>query len=169
MVRDEADDLRSNVEAIDGVDVQPVEYRYGWLNAGLLVIERSDAPVHDSGGRRLAEIVAKSAEHQGRQARAIEIAVQFARFVHHHERVRPDVTFRVPLRFLFAPDRREQFRHALPVDPRIRASRSPIEGRAACRRSFSISPHMRSAGRSSSGNARQSAAVWSSRANSKRA
>src|SRR5262245_16615854 len=119
MVRDETDDLPSNVEAVDAVDVQPVEQRHGRLNAGLLVIERSDAPFHDSGGRRLAEIVAHGAEHQGSQAGAIEIAVQFERFVNHHERVCPDVTFGMPRRFLNAPDGWKHFRHHLSDDPEI--------------------------------------------------
>src|SRR5262245_47915376 len=96
MVRDETDHLRSNVEAVDTVDVQPVEQRYGRLDAGLLVIERSDPPVNDSRGRRLAQIVAESTEHHGNQTRAIEITIQLARLVHHHQRVRPDVAFRVP-------------------------------------------------------------------------
>ena len=45
------------------------------------------------------------------------------------------------------------------MTPRSSASRKPIDGRSACNSSFSISPQIRSAGRSSSGSSRQSAAV----------
>src|SRR5262245_1624734 len=110
MVRNEADDLRSNIEAVDAVNVQPVEQRYRRFDARLLVIQRSDAPLYERSGRRLPKVVAKRAEHDGDQTRAIEITVQLARLVHNHERVSPDVTFRMPLRLLFAPNRRQQFR-----------------------------------------------------------
>jgi hypothetical protein len=39
--------------------------------------------------------------------------------------VRPDVTFGVPFRFLFASDHREQFGHHLPDDPEIERELEP--------------------------------------------
>ena len=76
MLRDEADDLRPHVEAIDGMDVQAIEQRQRRLDARLLVIERADASVDERRRRRLAEVVTDGAEHHRDQPRAIEIAVQ---------------------------------------------------------------------------------------------
>ena len=55
------------------------------------------------------------------------------------------------------------------MTPRSSASARPIDGRCALSSSFSNSPQMRSAGRSSSGIVRHNAAVSSSSANSNRA
>ena len=63
VVRDDAEDVPADVEAADGVDVQPVEQRRRRRDAGLFVIDRPDAAVEERGRRRLAEIVADGAEH----------------------------------------------------------------------------------------------------------
>ncbi len=109
-MRDEPGNLPAHVEAVDGVDVQTIEQRHRWLHAGLLVIEGPDAAIDHRGRRRLPEVVADGAEHDGDEARAIEIAVQRPRRVDHHQRVRPDVAFGMPLGLLLAPDERQQLR-----------------------------------------------------------
>ena len=78
------------------------------------------------------------------------------------QRVHPDVALRMPLGLLRAADERLQLREtAVATTPRSSASAKPIDGRGA-NSSFSISPQIRSAGRSSSGIARHSARVPSS-------
>ncbi len=54
VLRDQADHLLAHVEAVDGVDVEPIEQGIGRLDAGLLVIERADAAIDERGGRRLS-------------------------------------------------------------------------------------------------------------------
>ena len=68
---------------------------------------------------RLSEVVTDGAEHHRDQPRPIEIAVHLARPVDHHQRVRPDVAFRMPLRFLLAADERLQLRKQLVDDAEI--------------------------------------------------
>src|SRR5215204_1982123 len=57
MLSDEAEDLTTHVEAVDGVHVQPIEQRFGGFDAGLLVIERTDAAIDEGRGQRLAEVM----------------------------------------------------------------------------------------------------------------
>ena len=128
----------------------------GRLDARLLVAERADAAVDDRGRGRLAEVVTHRGEHDGRQPRAIEIGISRS----------------VPRRSPSACESRRRPRDAIPVPagqpmsacisgssravtPISRASAKPIDGRAAWSSSFSNSPQTRSAGRSSSGMARQ--------------
>ncbi len=61
------------------------------------------------------EVVADGAEHHGDQPRPIEIAVRAPRLVDHHQRVDPDVAFRVPFRLLLAADQRPHLRE-YPID-----------------------------------------------------
>ena len=87
------------------VDVQAVEQRERRLNARLFMIERAGcvrrSPPSSAAcrgrGRRRRSITRN-------EARPIEVAVQLARFVDDDQRVRPDVTLRVPLRLLLAAD-----------------------------------------------------------------
>ena len=71
-------------------------------HARLLVVQRADAPVDHRGRRRLAEVMTQGAEHDGDHLRPGEVGIQRARLVDDHQRVHPDVPFRVPLRFLRA-------------------------------------------------------------------
>ena len=127
MIGDEADDLRAHVEAVDAVDVESIQQRERRLDARLLMVDRSDPPVDHGCRRRLAEVMADGAEHHRRQPRPIEVAVQLARLVDHHQRVDPHVPFGMPLRLLLAADERTR---ALAADgrstPRSSASVNPI-------------------------------------------
>ncbi len=114
MLGDEADDLPAHVEAVDGVDVQPIEQRLGRLDAGLLVIERADAAVDERRRRRLAEVVADGAEHHRDQPRPIEVAVRARASSITISVCDPDVAFGVPLRLLLAADERPHLgQHAI--------------------------------------------------------
>ncbi len=87
-----------------------------------------------------------------------------ARLVHHHQRVHPDVAFRVPLRLLRAADERHELGQHARDDAEVERQRqADRRARGAWSSSFSISPQMRSGGRSSSGMRRHRAAVASSR------
>ena len=75
-----------------------------------------------------------------------------ARLVDDEQRVHPDVALGMPFRLLRTTDERLQLGEELVDRRRARArARSPTDGRSARSSSFSISPQMRSAGRSSSG------------------
>ena len=119
-------------------------------NALLLVIHRSNAAVDDRRRRRLAEVVADGAEHDRDLLRTIEIVDARAAPDRRPEacgpRRRPRDAIRVPAGSRPAPAAPETGRGRRP-DP-SRAIR-PIDGRGASS-SFSISPQIRSAGRSSS-------------------
>jgi hypothetical protein len=115
MLRDQAEYLRADVEAVDRVDVQSIQEPRRRLDAGLLVVERADPAIEDRRCRRFAEVVAQGAEHDGDEPRPIEVRVEGACLVDDHERVRPDVAFRMPFRLLLAPDERPQLRQQ-PVD-----------------------------------------------------
>ena len=54
MVCDDAEDVAADVDAVDGVQVQPIEERSGNWDTSLLVSERPDASINHCGGRRLA-------------------------------------------------------------------------------------------------------------------
>src|SRR5438105_14271455 len=49
VVRDQANDLCTDVEAVDGVDVQPIEQQERRRDARLLVIERANPSVAEGG------------------------------------------------------------------------------------------------------------------------
>ena len=151
MVRDDAQDLRADVVAVDRVDVQAIEDRGGRGDASLLVIDRADPSVDERRRRRLAEVVADGAEHHRRSARARSRSSM---------RVRAwSITISVctqtspsgchsgscgqPTSALISGKRRS-------TTPRSSASPNPIDGRAGRSSSFSISPQIRSGGRSSS-------------------
>ena len=125
VLRDEADDLPAHVEAVDRVDVQPIEQRLGRLDAGLLVIERADAAIDEGGRRRLSQVVAHGAEHDRNQPRATEIAVRPPCFVDDHQRVDPDVAFGVPFRLLFAADEWTHLREHAIDDAKVERQHEP--------------------------------------------
>jgi len=77
------------------------------------VIERPDPAVDERRRWRLAEVVADSCEHHGDEPRAIEVGVQLARLVDHHQGMRPDVAFGVPVWLLVAAHERQQLRKDL--------------------------------------------------------
>ena len=92
--------------------------------------------------RRLAEVVADGAEHHRDQPRAIEIAVQLARLVDDHQRVRPDVALRdatpAPARSRRAAAAPEGLRS---MTPRSSASAKPIDGRVGLQQQlFDLAP-----------------------------
>ena len=160
----------TNVEAVDRVDVEPIEHRGRRRDAGGLVTARSDPSVLECGRGRLAEIVQQRAEHDRDAARQIEIVDAVARAVDDQQRVHPDVAFGMPLGLLRAVD------ESPPARARASARRR-ARGRASARSTGApreaaaspLSPQMRSAGRSSSGIAAQRRAVAGSSAQSKRA
>ena len=90
-------------------------------HAGLLVVVRADPTVEERRGRWLAEVVAHRAEHHGHFRPPGQIVDAAARLVDHHQRVRPDVAFRVPFRLLPAPDERLHLRQQAPDDAQCRA------------------------------------------------
>ena len=93
---------------------------------GLFVIHRSDAAVAEGGRRRLAEIVAHRAEHDGDLLGMRQVVDPRPRLVDHHQRVDPDVPFGMPLRLLRAADR-------APAAPGTAARRRPARAPAAGR------------------------------------
>ena len=130
MVRDDASHLPRDIVTADRLDVQAVEQRGGWRDAGLLVIDGSNAAIEKRGRRRLAEVVAHGAEHDGQLPRAVEVVDPRARLVDDEQRVHPDVSLRVPLRLLRAADERLQLRKE-PIDRRrdpARARSRPTAG-----------------------------------------
>ena len=169
-MRDKAEHLSAYVLAINGVDVQAVEKRGGGRDSFLLVIHRADAAVEEGRCRRLAEIVGDRAKHHDDSIRAIQVVDALPRLVDHHQRVHPHVAFRMPFRFLLAADQCLQLRKQLVDDAELqRERRTRLTGRCARSSSFSISPQMRSGGRSSSRIDRHSAPVCSSSVSSNRA
>ena len=90
--------------------LKPIEQPFRRLHTRLLMIGRPDAAVDHRGRRGLAQIVAECAEHDRDQSRTIEVVVQRPRLVDDHQRVRPDVAFRMPLGFLLAADEGVQLR-----------------------------------------------------------
>ena len=147
--------LRAHVVAVDRVDVQPIEHGRRRRDARLLVIERSDAAVDERRRRRLAEVVADGAEHHGellardRDRRCASRASSITSSVctqtspsgcHSGSCGQPTSAF--------------SSGNSRSMTPSSSASAKPIDGRAASSSSFSISPQIRSAGRSSSGDAR---------------
>ena len=139
MLRHEADDLLPDVVAVDRPHVEPIEKGERGRDALLLVIHRADAAVDHRGGRRLAEIVAHRAEHDGDLLRPRQIVDAAARLVDHLQRVHPHVALGMPFRLLRTPGERLQLRKQLATTPRSIASAKPIDGRGA-KSSFSISP-----------------------------
>ena len=109
-------------------------------------------PSIERGRRRLAEVVADRAEHHGDRAAADRGRRSLARLVDHHQRVRPHVAFGMPLRLLLAADERPHLgQHAVDRRRGRARARSRSTAASAWSSSFSISPQIRSAGRSSSG------------------
>jgi hypothetical protein len=104
------------------VHVQAIEQRQGRRHAGLLVVEGPDTSVDTRRRCRLAEVVADGAKHDGREAGAIEVAVEASRLVDHQQRVRPHIAFGMPLRFLLAAGEGRHLRKDALDDPRSIAS-----------------------------------------------
>ena len=104
------DALLPDVDAAHRVDVETIEDGGRRRDARLLVIDRSDPSVHERGGWRLAEIVADRPEHDGDLLRMGKVVDARARLVDHHQRMDPDVPFRMPLGLLRTADERFQLR-----------------------------------------------------------
>ena len=60
MLGDQPDHLLADGEAIDRVDVQPIEQPQRRLDTRLLVVQRPDAAVDHRGRRGLAQVVARA-------------------------------------------------------------------------------------------------------------
>mgnify|MGYP003694295745 CR=1 FL=1 len=110
-------------------------------DALLLVIHRSNAPVDERRRRRLAEVVADRAEHDGELLGPRQIVDARARLIDHLQRVHPDVAFRVPLRLLRAvrraPAVRETVRSMMPSSS---AKAKPIDGRRREQQLLELAP-----------------------------
>ena len=78
----------------------------------------------------LPKIVADGAEHHNRQRRPAEVAVSASGLVDHHQRVRPNVAFWMPLRVLRAVIERDHLREQLLDHPQLasqgEAQRRPL-------------------------------------------
>ena len=181
---DQAEHLRAHVEAVERVDVEAIEDLRRRLDAHRLVIRRLDAAIDHRRRRRLAEIVADRAEHDRGEPRPIEIAVQLARLVDHHQRVDPDVALGMPLGILRAVVERLHLRQQLvdhaelarereadrrPLAPAAAASRTrPRCARPAGRRARSMNRCGRCPDRSSARTAPRTAARAGHAANRRR-
>ena len=108
VVRDNPFDLASDVVAADRLDVQAGEERLRRSHSGLLVVHRPDAAVDEGRREGLAEIVTHGAKHDGQLLRAIEVGNPAAGLVDDEQRVHPDVSLWMPLRFLWTVDERPQ-------------------------------------------------------------
>ena len=73
VVRDQPGHLTPHVEAVDRVDVQPIQQTDRRFDARLFVVERANPSVDECRGGRLAEIVADGAQHHREQPGAVEI------------------------------------------------------------------------------------------------
>ena len=76
-------------------------------DTGLFVVERSDPSVDEGRRGRLPEVVADGAQHHRQQARPLEVVIQLARTVDHHQRMDPHVAFGMPFGLLLAADERD--------------------------------------------------------------
>ena len=169
MVRDEPDDLRPHVEAVDGVHVESVEQAQRGRHAGLFVIERPDATVDERGRRWFAQVVAHGAKHHGDErgrsrsafiARALSITISVCD---------PDVPFRVPFRLLHAAHERPHLRQDPIDDAELERQGEPDRGRVRGKQQlFDLAPDALG-GQIVERMRRQSAAVSSSSVNSNRA
>ena len=101
-------------------------------------------------------------EHDRDLLRAIEIVDAPPRLIDDLQRVDPDVALGMPFGLLRAADERLQLGEQPRDDAELHAPAPARSTAAAPSSSFSISPQMRSAGRSSSGMSRHSARVSSS-------
>ena len=169
MVCDKAEDLPAHVLAINRMDVEAIEKRGGGRDTFFLVIHRSDAAVEEGRGRRFSEIVGHGAKHHDELIRAIEIVDALSRLIDHLQRVYPHVALGMPLRLLLASDEGLELGKQLIDDAELQRKRETNRRPLARRSSFSISPQMRSGGRSSRRIDRHSAFVCSSGVSSKRA
>ena len=168
-MRDQSEHLAAHVLAVDRMHVQAIEKGRGWRHALLLVVHRPDPAVDERRGRRLSEVVRHRPEHDDELIGAIEIVDPLARLIDDLQRVHPDVALRVPLGLLCATHERFQLWKQLIDDAEFQRERK-TNGRALGPSSnFSISPQIRSGGRSSRRIDRQSAFVSSSSVSSNRA
>ena len=87
------------------------------------MIDRSDAAVEERRRRRLAEVVADRAEHDGELLGPRQIVDARARLIDDLQRVHPDVAFGMPLRFLRAADERVQLGKQLLDDAELERQR----------------------------------------------
>jgi hypothetical protein len=122
---DDAEDLRAHVDAVDAVDVEPIEKGRRRRDAGFLMSDRSDAAVEKRRRGGLAEIVTHGAEHDDHLLGTTEWRDGLARPVDDHERVDPDVPFGVPLRLLLTIDQRRHFRPQPLHDAQLASEREP--------------------------------------------
>ena len=106
VMSDDAEHMVANVETVDGLHVESIEYAGCGRDPCLLVIDRSNPPVDERGRRRLAEVVTERAEHHGNLPGVGQIVDTSASLVHDHQCVNPHVTFGMPVRFLRTSDQR---------------------------------------------------------------
>ena len=104
VLRHHAQDLPAHVVSVERVDIQPIEKRGGRRDSLLLVIDRADPPIEEGGRRRLAEVVADRAEHDGDLLRARQVVDALPRLIDDLQRVHPDVSLGMPLGLLRTAD-----------------------------------------------------------------
>ena len=125
VLRRHAEHLRAHVVAVDRVHVQPIEKRRCRRHALLLVIDRPDPTVEERRGRRLAEVVADRAQHDGDLLRPRQVVHARPRLIDDLQRVHPDVALGMPLGFLRAADERVQLGKQFLDDAEIQREREP--------------------------------------------
>ena len=125
VVCDKAEHLSACVLAINRMNVEPVEKRGGGRDSFLLVIYRADAAVEEGRCRRLPEIVGDRAKHHDELIRAIQVVDALPRLVDDLQRVHPHVAFRMPFRFLLAPDKCLQLWKQLVDDAELQRDGEP--------------------------------------------
>jgi hypothetical protein len=84
--------------------------------------------------------VQDGAKQHGDEARTIEVVVQLARLVDHHERVRPDIPFRMPFRFLLAANERHELRKHTRDDAQIQREAESKRGPLRLQQLFDLAP-----------------------------
>src|SRR4026207_1862755 len=119
MMRDDSEDLLANVIPVDAVKIQSIEDGGRRRHTGLLVVDRCNPAINECGGRRFPEIVTHGTNHHDNLPGAIEILNSGSRLIADEQRMNPDITFRVPLGLLFAPDERVNLREETFDDPEV--------------------------------------------------
>ena len=100
MVGHDAEHRVPHVVAANRVNVEAVEERCSRRHSRFLVAFGSNASVLETRGQRLAHVVAQRAQHHDDRAWLVESSKSRPRLVNDHQRVDPDVAFRVPFRLL---------------------------------------------------------------------
>src|SRR6476659_1141879 len=108
-MRDDSEHLFPHVVAVDTVDVETVEHLGCRGHPRLLVVDRSNSSIDESGRRWLAEIMADRSEHHDDLSRAIQIVDPRSRLIDNEQCMDPHVPLGMPLGLLLAADERVDF------------------------------------------------------------